>query len=335
MRVIVIGGTHFIGRALLAELVAHGHEVLAVHRGIAEPAGLPDVAHLHANRRELDGVRDELAAFRAGAVIDMSAMTGPDTEAALAALPRGPRLVVASSQDVYRAFASLLAGQESDPVPLDEDAALRETPIGGRERPADSPWDFDEAQYEKLDVERAYLARGGTAVRLPFTYGEHDNQRREESILGRLRAGRARIPVGTGGLLWSKGYVADMAAGLRLAAEAPEAAGQVFNLSEKVTVSMARWCQRIIDVAGAAGRAELVTVPDDQLPPDLRLTGAFRQHILVDSGRARRELGWTDTDPDEALARSVAWHQANPPDDRDQAPDRWAADDAALASATG
>ncbi len=46
MRVILLGGTWFVGRAIAEALVGAGHEVLIVHRGIAEPAGLPAVQHL-------------------------------------------------------------------------------------------------------------------------------------------------------------------------------------------------------------------------------------------------------------------------------------------------
>ncbi len=38
MRVMVLGGTRFIGAAIVEELHAHGHELLIVHRGEHEPA---------------------------------------------------------------------------------------------------------------------------------------------------------------------------------------------------------------------------------------------------------------------------------------------------------
>jgi hypothetical protein len=41
-------------------------------------------------------------------------------------------------------------------------------------------------------------------------------------------------------------------------------------------------------------------------------------------------LGWTRTDPHEAVHRSVAWHLAHPPED---ASDDFAADDRVLAAA--
>jgi nucleoside-diphosphate-sugar epimerase len=197
MRVAVVGGTRFIGAAVVEDLAAGGHEVLVVHRGEHEPGRsdgvLAEVAHLHANRRELQAgpARAGLAGFGPEALVDLCAMTGPDAEALLAAVPGDPHLVVASSQDVYRAFGSLLAGQVTDELPLDETSPVREAPLprppSGQAPPG---WDFDPARYEKLDVERAYQARGGTVLRLPFTYGERDTQRREEAVLARVRAGR-------------------------------------------------------------------------------------------------------------------------------------------------
>jgi hypothetical protein len=52
-----------------------------------------------------------------------------------------------------------------------------------------------------------------------------------------------------------------------------------------------------------------------------------QQHLLVDSSKARDLLGWEETDPHEALRRSVAWHLANPPPD---ASDDFSADDRAF-----
>jgi nucleoside-diphosphate-sugar epimerase len=329
VRALLMGGTRFIGRALLAELLAAGHEVLVVHRGRHEPADLPGgdgVRHLHANRRALAPQRPVLAAFCAEVVVDLCAMTGPDAEALLAALPGDPRLVVASSQDVYRAFGSVLAGTETDPLPVDEAAPVRAGPLPPR--PQDDPdWDFDERAYDKLDVERAYLARGGAVLRLPLVYGEHDYQRREEPLLRRVRAGRRQVPVGAGTFLWSKGWVGDVARALRLAAETPAAAGQVLNVCESRTASMGLWCRWVLDAAGARD-AELVRVPEELVPEDLRLTRSVRQHLLVDAGRARALLGWRDHDPLEATRRSVAWHLANPPPG---GPGGFAADDRALA----
>ena len=58
---------------------------------------------------------------------------------------------------------------------------------------------------------------------------------------------------------------------------------------------------------------------------------AYRDSILqnIVSSKTRDLLGWTETDRHEALARSVAWHLANPPEDPGA---DFGADDQALAA---
>ncbi len=309
MKVVVLGGTRFIGRAIVEELAAAGHELLIVHRGNLEPDDLPPVRHLHAERMELAAHRNELAAFKPDASIDCRALTRADSEAALDALPGGLRLVVISSIDVYRAFGALNEDRETDPVPLDEDSPVRPNryPYRGQMPGMDD--------YDKLDVEDVYLSRGATSVRLPMVYGERDYQRREEFILRRLRAGRNRIPFGAGTWLACRAYVRDVARGVHLVLSIPAAAGQVFNLCEDRTYSMRMWSRMILDAAGSD--AELVRVADELLPEDLKPTGTMTQHIAGSAHKARSMLGWATSDPEAALRTTVRWHLANPPPDPD------------------
>ena len=328
MRVVVLGGTRFIGRAVVEELVAHGHEPLVVHRGEHEPdEGFPDVEHVHTTRPELPGAAASLARFAPDAAIDCFAMTRDDADLALTALPQDIRLCVLSSCDVYRAYSTLHRGEVADAVPLRERSPVREEhfPYRGQDVPLRADLDLD--NYEKLHVEDAYLAYGGTVLRLPFVYGEHDWQRREEFVLRRVRAGRSAIPCGAGTWLASRGYVRDIARAARLALEVDEAAGEIFNLAERATWPVRAWAAHVIAAAGSA--TQLVTVAEELLPDDLDWTSGAWQHLLIDASKAREELGWTETDPETALRRSVAWHLEHPPDDAD---DDFAADDAALSA---
>jgi len=53
MRVLILGGTLFIGRRIARELLARGGDVMVVHRGQTEPAELSGCAHVHAARSAL------------------------------------------------------------------------------------------------------------------------------------------------------------------------------------------------------------------------------------------------------------------------------------------
>jgi nucleoside-diphosphate-sugar epimerase len=326
MRVMVLGGTRFIGAAVVEELHAYGHELLVVHRGEHEPAELPEAEHLHAQRQDLPHLRGPVGEFDPEAVVDVCAYSAADAETALAAVGDDTRLLVVSSMDVYRAFGAVLAGAETDALPLDETSPVRSERYPYRGRPHPSR---DADTYEKLDVEEAYLARAATVCRLPMVYGERDHQRREEPLLRRARAGRDRVPAGSGGWLWTRGYVRDVAAGIRLALESDATVAEVLNLGEARTWSMGLWARHVLEAAGSG--AELVRVPDVLLPDDLKALGTIPQHLLVDSSKARDLLGWTETDPHEALNRSVAWHLANPPEGADA---DFGADDRALAAAS-
>jgi nucleoside-diphosphate-sugar epimerase len=247
-----------------------------------------------------------IGSLHADVVVDCRPLTRTDARVAIEATPEDVRFVVLSSQDVYRAFESFQRGIETDAVPVDERAPLRTDrypyrgQLGGYE------------DYSKLDVEDEYAARGAVILRLPAVYGERDRQRREEFVLRRVRAGRRRIPFGSGSLLWTRADVRDVARGVRLAVEGPEPTG-IFNFGEALTWSISMWAERILEAAG--WEAELVTVAEEALPDDLELTRTPSQHLLFDSGRARRVLGYADADLEESTRRSVAWHLAHPPTD--------------------
>jgi nucleoside-diphosphate-sugar epimerase len=309
LRVVVLGGTRFIGRAAVEELASASHELMIVHRGLLEPDGLPEAQHVHTDRSELAAHRHALAAFKPDAALDCRALTRTEAETAIAALPDGIRLVVISSMDVYRAFGAVNEGRETDPVPLDEASPVRPNRYPYRGLVP------DRHDYDKLDVEDVYLPRGATSLRLPMVYGERDYQRREDYILRRVRAGRARIPFGAGNWLGCRGYARDLARGIRLAIENEVAVGQALNLCEDRTFSMRLWSQMILDAAGSD--SELVRVRDEALPPDLEETGSISQHIVASAHKARALLGWSTSDPGVSLAATVRWHLDNPPDQPD------------------
>ena len=320
MRLLVLGGTRFIGERTVREARQRGDEVILVHRGTTEPDGETGT-HIHASRADFADIAQHVRALRPDAVIDTCAMTRADADAVLPHLPDLP-LVLLSSMDVYRAYELLLDDEGGQPVPITEDAEVRRGryPLRGHIDGHDD--------YDKLDVEPGYLARGGTVLRLAAIYGERDPQRREEFILRRVRAGRKRIPVGVGTWLWTRGYVGDVASAvLAVLADPATAAGQVFNVGDLSTDTMRDYVQRILQAAGHD--AELVTVLDQDVPTDLQLTRSTAQHFLCDIGKVTRTLGWHPADPAVSIGQSVRWHLAHPPEPTDT---DFSADDRALAA---
>jgi len=201
MRVLVIGGTGFIGPYVIRDLVAQGHQVAAFHRGESE-AELPDVQHILGDRSALAESAAEFQRFAPDVVVDFILASERQALATMDAF-RGiaGRVVALSSGDVYRAAAILhrLDAGPLQPVPLTEESDLR---AGIRPYPAERiemfrrmvPWLEDD--YDKIPVERVVMSDAqiaGTILRLPMVYGPGDKYHRLHPHLKRMDDGRRAI----------------------------------------------------------------------------------------------------------------------------------------------
>jgi nucleoside-diphosphate-sugar epimerase len=319
MRVLVLGGTGFVGTPVVARLRDAGHEVLVFHRGTSPvpPGTWPVVG----DRHDLDGQRHALRVTRPDLVIDLIAASGRHA-AALMRVFRGvaARIVVASSMDVYRAAAILhrLEEGEVEPTPLTEDSALRTTL---ETYPADQlqrlmtvfPWLDD--RYNKLAVERAVSndpELPATILRLPMIYGPGDHLHRLRPLLARMDDECATFVLPESLARWRapRGYVDNVASAIVLAANRDEAARRVYNVAEPQGLTEQEWTECVARAAGWPGR--VVTVPDTEMPAALA-SANLAQHWNADSSRIRKELGYVESvPPEEAVRRTVAWEREIP-----------------------
>lgn len=102
MRLLVLGGTVFLGRHLVAAALARGHEVTLLNRGRHGAGLFPEAERLVGDR---DGSMDALRGRAFDAVVDCSGYTPAQVERALAALDTGsPHVVFVSSISAYAGF---------------------------------------------------------------------------------------------------------------------------------------------------------------------------------------------------------------------------------------
>jgi nucleoside-diphosphate-sugar epimerase len=335
MRMLVIGGSGFLGTFVVADLARRGHEVGVLARGHAPG---PAAHVITGDRKRLGDSRDAIRSFAPEVVIDMIASSGAQARA-LVDVVRGVarRTVVASSLDVYRA-AGVLHGSEPgalEPLPLTERSALRTTaqtypPAQLAALQGVFGWADDD--YNKLAVEDAVRELDATVLRLPMVYGPGDRLRRLYPIVKRIADGRRAIVVSASVAAWrgSRGYVEDVARAIALAATSDAAAGRTYNVAELDTLTELAWARLV--AAAMHWDGELVVLPDDHTPAHLRLPGNAAQHWISDSTRIRDELGYVEAIPrDEALARTIAWERATPVSGVPLHAFDYAAEDAALA----
>jgi len=309
MTVLLLGGTGFIGSRLVHRLDARGHEVVVFHRGETTP-DLPERVHaIHGDRNDLGAHADHLRDATPDIVIDVIPYTETHARGVVDVFAgTGARILALSSSDVYRNYDGW-RGESThapDPVPLDEDAPLRESLYPYRGYDLDFAYTDD---YDKIVVERTFRNADlpTTLLRLPAVYGPGNDQHRFGRDLQRMDDGRAAIVLGEqhARWRWTHGFVENVAAAIVAAAETEDTLSATFNVGERTTPTTAERLRAIGTVAGWTG--EIVTVPDDTLPEPLQVPGDGRYELATDS---RRFYAATSFEPpvslDDALRETIA-----------------------------
>jgi nucleoside-diphosphate-sugar epimerase len=294
------------------------------------------VRHIHSARATLPFLHFpfELSEPPPDVVLLMFPVGGDDARAAVSRFTGAAgRIVAISSGDVYRAYGRLLGSEPGppEPVPLDEDAPLRQTLYPYRGTAAGpSDWTF---HYEKILVERAVLASAalpGTVLRLPAVYGPGDSYHRLRPYIKRMEDGRRAILLdeAQAGWRWSHAYVENVAHAIALAVTDDRAAGRTYNVGEDEAPTTAERVRQISEVEEWTGK--VVQLPAERMPPHLRTSYETRQDLVVDTRRIRTELGFTEpVSRQEGVHRTIAWEREHPPETGDPGTREYAAEDAA------
>jgi nucleoside-diphosphate-sugar epimerase len=333
MKILVIGGTGFIGRQLVHELARLGHSVTAFHRGSTQPDLQCD--HILGDRQQLATLR-----LKADVVIDLILNSGEQAQELMLTF-RGAtrRVVAASSIDVYRACGVLHGSEKGplEPVPLTEESPLRaklqSCPVA-QVKMLQKFFSWLNEAYDKIPVEQAVLgdaALPGTVLRLPMIYGPGDHLRRFHPVLKRIDDRRRVILFEEGFARWRspRGYVQNVAAAIALAAVSERAIGRIYNVAEMPAFSELDWARKIAIATGWDG--QFVVLPKERMPPHLLQLGNTAQHWDADSSCIRQELGFEEPVPvDEAIRQTIAWEHSNPPGEFSLHNFDYAAEDAAI-----
>lgn len=322
MRVLVIGGTGFIGTHITRELIRRDHHVTVFHRG--RTAVPPEAREIVGDRRRLTESADNLRALAPDVVVDVVPSSGRQARELMNVF-RGHagRVVALSSMDVYRACGITHRLEEGplQSLPLSEETSALRTKLQtyppAQVEVLQQIFGWLDEEYDKIPVEREVLGHGelpGTVVRLPMVYGPGDPLHRFHPIVKRIIDGRRAIPFSADMAQWrvTKGYVEDVGAAIVASVVAHRVMGRIYNVGEADTLTELEWAQHVARALNWDGEFKLM--PDDRLPAHLRAPGNTAQHWIGDTTRIREELGFREKiSREEAIRRTVEWERANPP----------------------
>ena len=280
MKILVMGGTRFVGRPLVARLQAQGHALTLFTRGKNPvPAG---VEHLRGDRSSDEGL-SALQGRSFDVIVDSSGRKQEDSSRVVD-ITGAPshRFVYVSSAGVYA---------DSDQWPLDES----------------SPTDPQSRHAGKADTE-AWLRREGiafTSFRPTYIYGPGNYNPVERWFFDRIVHNRPIPLPGDGSTITQLGHVEDLAEAMARCIEVDAAANRIYNCSGKQGITFRGL---IRSAAVACGRdpdgLDLRSFNPSELDPKARKAFPLRlNHFLTDITRVERELAWQ---PSFDLAKGLA-----------------------------
>ena len=297
MKILVIGGTRFIGRHVVRELLDAGHIVTLFHRG-NNPQNIQglEVESLYGDRMVPGALSAVLANRYFDAVIDMVAYDAPETLLALQQVePHVDRYLMISTASVY-AQPHCSPMHETDAVIHDDDPKL----AYGRKKILAEEAAFRFSEQTDLPV---------TVLRLPAVYGEYDHQAREWYFIKRLLDQRTHIVLPEGGCgVYHREYAGNVGAQLNLLLTTTKSHNQIYNSGHRHTPTYRRLVETAAEITGK--HVVLYSLPQPLFPniPNCANPGIFTQAV----GKLEA-LGYVEKyDIAHGLKRTMDWFAENP-----------------------
>lgn len=266
MRVLVLGGTRFLGPFVVNELLARHHEVAVLSRRACARYD-SDVRHYPGDASDARTLAKAVSSWRPDGMVDLLHSTQAHARAAVEACG-GFRSVHVSCTSVYGPNPICPVDEDTDPVR--PDLATPEV-------------------LEQIAADQAVLeaAPQGTVVRLAQLYGPRDSICPEWFFAKRALDGRAQVAIPDMGLaVRHRGFVQNTAWGIVQALATPRAAGEVYNLGDEKVYTL---LQLVRGVARALGHKwETYSVPGHLWPTPYDGT------CFLDLRKARAQLRYKD-----------------------------------------
>jgi len=310
VKILIIGGTRFVGRYTALSLHSSGHQVTVFTRGKHEIDLPDDIHHIQGDRKQATDL--ERAAYKDDwdVVWDNMSYTAEDARSAVRIFEgRCGLFIHTSTLAVYSVCEGIVS-------PYVEDDFERGRPLV--ERRAHYPYDYGIQRREGERVLQQAHRDGSfpyVSVRLPAVLGPRDYSLRSWSYWRRiLEDGRIILPDGGMDAHRSVYYGDVVAALLAVIERGADVAGRAYNLAGREIVSLRYFVERsarilgvdldILDISSSALRAAGLD------PEEVSPYTTWGNHIQS-IARAQHELDFKPTPMAEWLEPTIEWHLAN------------------------
>lgn len=285
MNILVLGGTYFLGRRLVEQLIDEGHKSTLLNRGTKEKV-FPGLRTIKVDRHKPEKMRKALGGERFEIVVDISGYTKEDVATVFACLDQRKikQYIFCSSAAVYSHPPHLWPMTEKHPK-----CFSRENGSYG---------------YKKLMAEEFLLKQKGlniSIVRPTYIYGPFDYSRRLAYIFKRIKNRKPVLVVGGGKNILQLGYVDDVARFMISTIGKEEAFNEAFNVGGEELVTLEQLIQIAARILGEEARIEFNVKTNEE-------TCSFPDfHYFVSLNKAKNILGFQTTSLQEGMEKTIFW----------------------------
>jgi nucleoside-diphosphate-sugar epimerase len=288
MRVFVAGGTGVVGRRLVPQLVARGHQVTATTTN-AVKLGL--LQQLGASGVVMDGldavsVGEAVAAAQPDAIVNE--MTGlSEAHAGKPNLRKPDRFFACTNQLRSEGTDHLLAAAKATGAPhfvAQSVGIFNGIRQGGWVKSEEDPLEVMEAAKAVSHLEEVVVAAGGAVLRYGSLYGPGATDDQVKLVRRRMFP---LVGGGTGYFSWV--HLDDAASATVLAVE--QRATGVFNVVDDEPAPVREWLPYLAECAGAKPPRRLPAWLARLLAGEM-VVGMMTEGRAFSNAKAKRELGW-------------------------------------------
>lgn len=243
MKILILGGTGLISRAIVQAGLDAGHEVITFNRG-SRKLGFEDrITTIQGDRKNAADFAEKMRGLQVDVAIDMIAFDAADARQTLEVLgDKAGQLIFTSSIAAYdRPYHSLPIREEAESLRTDPSFAYG---------------------YLKAEMER-YLQSAMRSQKTPITIirpsltfgvgaGNIGMLRQNCNILHRIRAGKPLVMLGEGTLPWSFTFAGDLAKGYILCCGNEKTYNEAFHITNTEMVLWEDLYRAIGEAAGIA-----------------------------------------------------------------------------------
>ena len=271
MRILIMGGTRFIGVYLTKALVAQGHEVVLFNRG-NNTVPVEGVREIHGDRKNASQLKEKLKQESFDAIFDNNGRELGDTQPLVEIFKdQVQHFVYVSSAGVYLKSAQMphREGDKIDP----------------------------NSRHKGKHQTEAYLAESGipwTSIRPVYIYGPQNYNDLEAWFFDRLVRDRP-VPIpGNGEYITQFGHIQDLATAMMAVLGNQTAIGKIYNISGDRYVTFNGLAYACAEAVGKSPE-KVKLVHYDPSKFDFGKRKAFplrQQHFFADIHQAKTDLKW-------------------------------------------